>query len=102
VDSQGYAPSEEERTVDLLGQAIPGRLRGKEHVGSQAIPGRLRGKEHVGGQAIPGRLRGKEHVGDDDEILFPEQTRDDTDRGWGEHVDSNDERLFAERPPHWD
>jgi hypothetical protein len=72
VDSQGYAPSDEERTVDLLGQAVPGRLRGKEH------------------------------VGDDDEILFPAQTRDDTDRGWGEHVGSNDERLLAERPPHWD
>jgi hypothetical protein len=56
VDSQGIAPSDEDRTVDLL---------------------------------------------DEDDVLLPEQTRDDTDRGWGEHIDSNDERLLAERPPHW-
>lgn len=38
---------------------------------------------------------------DDTEAVLPEQTRDDTDRGWGESTDSNDERLYAERPPHW-
>jgi hypothetical protein len=38
----------------------------------------------------------------EDETL-PDQTSDDTDRGWGEHPDddSNDERLLRERPPHW-
>jgi DNA-binding ferritin-like protein (Dps family) len=41
--------------------------------------------------------------GDDVQIL-PDQTRDDTDRGWGERRrdDSNDDRLLRERPPHWD
>ena len=41
--------------------------------------------------------------GDDLQIL-PDQTRDDTDRGWGERRrdDSNDDRLLNERPPHWD
>jgi hypothetical protein len=39
---------------------------------------------------------------DDDGPLLPEQTVDDTDAGWGERADSNDERLWAERPPHWD
>jgi hypothetical protein len=38
----------------------------------------------------------------DDDALLPEQTADDTDHGWGEHASSNDERLLAERPPHWD
>ena len=38
----------------------------------------------------------------DDEPVLPEQTRDDTDRGWGEHADSNDDRLLADRPPHWE
>jgi hypothetical protein len=57
VDSLGSAPSDENRTVDLI---------------------------------------------DDDEILLPDQTRDDTDLGWGEHTGSNDERLLDERPPHWD
>jgi hypothetical protein len=40
----------------------------------------------------------------DDEVL-PEQTSDDTDRGWGEHPGSDDtdddERLIREKPPHW-
>ncbi|MEN3612032.1 hypothetical protein [Plantactinospora sp. ZYX-F-223] len=34
--------------------------------------------------------------------VLPEQSVDDTDRGWGERPDSNDERLLAERPPHWE
>jgi hypothetical protein len=39
----------------------------------------------------------------DDEPLLPEQTRDDTDAGWGDGPDAGvDERLLAERPPHWD
>lgn len=38
----------------------------------------------------------------DDDVLLPEQTWDDTDRGWGERPTSNDDRLLAERPPHWD
>jgi hypothetical protein len=39
--------------------------------------------------------------GDDGAPVLPDQTRDDTDRGWGERVDSNDGRLLDERPPHW-
>jgi hypothetical protein len=38
----------------------------------------------------------------DDDVLLPEQTRDDTDHGWGERPGSNDDRLLEERPPHWD
>ena len=33
--------------------------------------------------------------------LLPEQTRDDTERGWGERDDTNDDRLLEDRPPHW-
>ncbi|MFY1634337.1 hypothetical protein ACN27F_13840 [Solwaraspora sp. WMMB335] len=40
-------------------------------------------------------------LGDDGGPLLPEQTSDDTDRGWGERV-GDDEWLLAERPPHWD
>ncbi|GAB3107990.1 hypothetical protein GCM10027055_04260 [Janibacter alkaliphilus] len=34
----------------------------------------------------------------------PEQSRDDTDRGWGERVDEDehDRWLREQRPPHWD
>ena len=33
--------------------------------------------------------------------LLPDQTRDDTGRGWGETDASNDDRLLEDRPPHW-
>jgi hypothetical protein len=34
--------------------------------------------------------------------LLPEQTRDDTELGWGfSGADSNDDRLMEDRPPHW-
>lgn len=36
-----------------------------------------------------------------DEDVLPQQTRDDTDRGWGERPSSNDDRLLEDRPPHW-
>jgi len=36
---------------------------------------------------------------DEEGAVLPEQTRDDTDLGWGESTDSNDERLLADRPP---
>lgn len=39
---------------------------------------------------------------DDDLEILPDQTRDDTDAGWGERPDDDDDaRLFEERPPHW-
>jgi hypothetical protein len=34
-------------------------------------------------------------------VILPDQTSDDTDAGWGEHTQRNDDRLLAERPPHW-
>jgi hypothetical protein len=33
--------------------------------------------------------------------VLPDQTRDDTERGWGERERSNDDRLLDDRPPHW-
>nr|MDT0658217.1 hypothetical protein [Micromonospora sp. DSM 115978] len=56
------------------------------------------------GSPVPGA------AGDDDRevdlseefVVLPEQSTDDTDRGWGERTRSNDHRLLAERPPHWD
>jgi hypothetical protein len=38
---------------------------------------------------------------DEDSPVLPEQTRDDTDAGWGDRHSGNDERLIEERPPHW-
>jgi hypothetical protein len=38
----------------------------------------------------------------DDAPVLPPSTRDDTDAGWGERSYDNDDRLLADRPPHWD
>jgi hypothetical protein len=38
-----------------------------------------------------------------DEPGPPQQSAEDTDRGWGEPRDPDeDERLRRDRPPHWD
>ena len=35
--------------------------------------------------------------------VLPEQSREDADVGWGEQPESDDdERLYRDRPPHWD
>src|SRR4029453_3829816 len=36
-----------------------------------------------------------------EEAILPDQTRNDTEVGWGERGDNNDERLLEDRPPHW-
>jgi hypothetical protein len=42
----------------------------------------------------------KEHV-EDDAPLIPDRSSDDSDVGWGDGDDSNDERLRRDVPPHW-
>ncbi len=34
--------------------------------------------------------------------VLPEQSREDTDAGWGEYPEADDARLYRDRPPHWD
>ena len=34
--------------------------------------------------------------------LLPEQSREDTDAAWGEYTERADDRLYRDRPPHWD
>jgi len=36
------------------------------------------------------------------EPVLPEQSREDTDIAWGELPESDDDRLYRDRPPHWD
>ncbi|MFY1689738.1 hypothetical protein [Plantactinospora sp. WMMB782] len=49
-----------------------------------------------------GRNSGRPVKSTGDRRVLPEQSVDDTDQGWGERPDTNDERLLADRPPHWD
>ncbi len=37
----------------------------------------------------------------DDAPLLPDRSADDSDTGWGEGPDSNDDRLLRDVPPHW-
>jgi hypothetical protein len=34
--------------------------------------------------------------------VLPEQSREDTDAAWGEYPERADDRLYRDRPPHWD
>lgn len=45
---------------------------------------------------------GREVAITDELDILPDQSTDDTDAGWGEPLRGNDDRLLAERPPHWD
>ena len=36
------------------------------------------------------------------EPVLPEQSREDTDAAWGEYPGRDDDRLYRDRPPHWD
>ncbi len=37
----------------------------------------------------------------DDAPLIPDRSADDSDTGWGDGSDSNDDRLRRDVPPHW-
>ena len=45
--------------------------------------------------AARGALRRREPV-------LPEQSPEDTDAAWGEYPARDDDRLYRDRPPHWD
>jgi hypothetical protein len=34
--------------------------------------------------------------------VLPDQSSEDTDAAWGEYPRTDDDRLQADRPPHWD
>lgn len=39
---------------------------------------------------------------DDEPVVLPDTSSDERATGWGDDADdSNDDRLIAERPPHW-
>lgn len=34
--------------------------------------------------------------------LLPERSQEDTDAAWGDLPERDDDRLYRDRPPHWD
>ncbi len=72
--------------------------------GSAAVPGYSLPVDSLADTAGRGDDDRTVDLDPDDAPVLPEQTRDDTDRGWGGDPAadaSNDERLLADRPPHW-
>ena len=54
---------------------------------------------------MPGGDDDREVSWTEDLDILPDQTRDDTDAGWGEYrrqPGDDDRRLLEERPPHWE
>jgi hypothetical protein len=40
--------------------------------------------------------------GEDPAPLLPERSAGDTDAAWGDRPEQSDDRLYRDRPPHWD
>ncbi|WP_174255929.1 hypothetical protein [Phytoactinopolyspora mesophila] len=38
---------------------------------------------------------------EEDFVVLPDVTADESNRAWGDDDASNDQRLLDERPPHW-
>ena len=52
--------------------------------------------------AQPGGPRDPAAPGPPGESVLSEQSREDTDADWGEYPESERDRLYRDRPPHWD
>ena len=48
------------------------------------------------------RAAGNGHGSGDTEPVLPDRAREDTDAAWGEYSERDDDRLYRDRPPHWD
>lgn len=54
-----------------------------------------------GRAAAAGTARRRRHAVPDDAPVIPNRSADDSDLGWGDGPDSNDDRLRRDVPPHW-
>jgi hypothetical protein len=45
---------------------------------------------------------GQSDISADSEPALPVQALEDTDAAWGDIPDRDDDRLYRDRPPHWD
>jgi hypothetical protein len=61
-----------------------------------AAPENGAGRPEAGAAATP--ARGASAA----EPILPTQSREDTDAAWGEYPEPADDRLYRDRPPHWD
>ncbi len=60
-----------------------------------------RAGEREGGTTMSPAARRPRHRVPDDTPVIPERSADDSDLGWGDGSDSNDDRLRRDVPPHW-
>jgi hypothetical protein len=71
---------------------MPGRPETGTMHSPKADPGPPQAAPEAGGAAVPAGAG----------TVPPEQSREDTDAAWGEYPERTDDRLYRERPPHWD
>ena len=55
----------------------------------------------AGSVTVSGAAARRRGAAVDDAPLIPERSADDSDAGWHETSDSNDDRLRQDVPPHW-
>lgn len=54
------------------------------------------------GDGLPPQSGSRPGAFSDGDPVLPRVTWDDTDAGWGQHRSRDDDRLLADRPPHWE
>jgi hypothetical protein len=54
------------------------------------------------GDAGNGHDAGSNHTRGGTEPVLPDRAPEDTDAAWGDHPERDDDRLYRDRPPHWD
>lgn len=98
--SRGATAAQPARRLSPAPAAGPGRRGGLPAARSAAVA-TLVSVDFLDGRPGPSDDDRTVELDSDELPVLPEQTRDDTDQGWGDPEASNDARLFEDRPPHW-
>ncbi len=68
---------------------------------SSAAAGPSAGSDDATSSDAPPAAQVRRRRATDDAPVIPERSADDSDLGWGDGPDSNDDRLRRDVPPHW-
>ena len=93
--SPAARPPEEVRTT------VPPQT-GPQHSGPEQTGPEQTGPEQTGPEAPTPPTKATERAAAPAARILPAQSREDTDAGWGDYRDpDDDDRLLRDRPPHW-
>ena len=96
-------PVDQEPVVGQSGSGVPEQAATRELPAPEAREAVETGQSEGQPDADPDESVRKRRILPRRPTRGPEQTLDDTDRGWGEHTDesAHDRWLQEQRPPHW-